>query len=193
MKIKRNKLSKNKLIKLQALKLHSKDRTEAKENFTHIKTQLNKISNIIYKYHTANKKILFLGFPASFKNVLKNTKHKVVPEFLLFNGLLSKQENLNKITKTKLKKLSLSTLKLVLKIKKLDLIIIYNQKSKSTAIQESYTARIPTITLSKKLDFNHNTTYKLVGNYELLSDKSENNNFFLSFLKAILTKAKLKR
>jgi hypothetical protein len=114
-----------------------------------------------------------------------------VPEFLLFHGLLSKQEKLNEITKKKLKKLSLSTLKLVLKIKKLDLIIIYNQKSKSTAIQESYTARIPTITLSKKLDFSHKTTYELLGNYELLSEKSENNNFFLSFLKTVLTKAKL--
>lgn len=190
MKIKKNKLSKNKLLKLQALKLHYKNRTEAKENFTHIKTHLNKISNIIYKYHKADKKILFLGFPASFKNVLKNTKHKVVPEFLLFHGLLSKQENLNEITKTKLKKLSLSTLKLLLKIKKLDLIIIYNQKNKSTAIQESYTARIPTITLSKRLDFSNKTTYESLGNYEVLSDKSENNNFFLSFLKAILTKAK---
>ncbi len=191
MKIKKNKSSRNKLLKLQALKLHYKNRTEAKENFTQIKTQLNKISNIIYKYHKANKKILFLGFPASFKNILKNTKHKIVPEFLLFHGLLSKQENLNEITKTKLKKLSLSTLKLVLKIKKLDLIIIYNQKSKSTAIQESYTARIPTISLSEKLDFSHKTTYELLGNYELLSDKSENNNLFLSFLKSILTKAKL--
>jgi ribosomal protein S2 len=191
MKIKKNKSSENKLFKLQALKLHSKNRTEAKENFTHIKTQLNKISNIIYKYNKAKKKILFLGFPANFKNVLKNTKHKDVPEFLLFHGLLSKQENLNEITKKKLKKLSLSTLKLVLKIKKLDLIIIYNQKSKSTAIQESYTARIPTITLSKKLDFSHKTTYELLGNYELLSEKSENNNFFLSFLKTVLTKAKL--
>lgn len=189
MKIKKSKYSKNKLIKLQALKLYSKNKNQG--SLPHIKTSLNKISSIIYKYHKANKKILFLGFPSNFKDILKNTKHKIIPEFLLFHGLINKQENLNnKITKTKLKKLSLDTLKLLLKIKKLDLIVVYNQNSKSTAIQESYIARIPTITLSTKLDFNNKTTYKSLGNYELLSEKFENNNFFLSFLKTTLTRAK---
>lgn len=191
MKIKKNKASIYKLLKLQALKLHLKNKAKVTEGSAHIRTtHFNKISNIIYKYHKSKKKILFLGFPANFKDVLKNTKHKVVPEFLVFHGLLSKQENLSKITKTKSKKLSLSTLKLLLQIKKLDLVVIYNQNSKSTAIQESYIARIPTITLSKKLTFRNKTTYESLGNYELLNDKHENNNFLFSFLKTILARAK---
>jgi len=191
MKMKRNKLSKDKLLKLQALKLHSKRNIKVDKNFIHIRLHLNKISNIIYKYHKANKKILFLGFPFNFRHALKNTKHKVIPWFLYFNGLLSKQENIHEVNKKKLKKFSLSTLKLLLKIKKIDLVIIYSQKNKLITTQETYLKQIPSITISKKnLDFNNKTTYQSLGNFELLNDKFGNSNFFLSFLKTVLTKAK---
>jgi ribosomal protein S2 len=184
MKIKKIKLLSNKLVKLQTLKLY------LKKNFSNIQTHLNKIANIIYKFHTTNKKILFLGFPANFRNNLKNTKHIIIPEFLSFNGILSNKESINKITKTKVKKFSIYALKLLLKIKKIDLIIIYNQKNQSTAIQESYIARIPTITLCKKLNFNNKTAYQSLGKYETLNEKDKNNNFFLSFLKSIINRAK---
>jgi ribosomal protein S2 len=191
MKMKRNKPLKNKLLKLQALKLHSKRNIKVDKNFTHIRSYLNKIFNIVYKYHKANKKILFLGFPFNFRHTLKNTKHKVIPRFLYFHGLLSKQESIHEVNKKKLKKFSLSTLKLLLKIKKIDLVVIYSQRNEAITIQESYSKQIPTITISKKkLYLNNKITYQSLGNFGLLSEKSGNSNFFLSFLKTVLTKTK---
>lgn len=187
MKIKKIRHLNNKIIKIQALRLYSK-KNSTNANFSSIQTYLNKISNIIYKYHKKNKKILFLGFPISFKNILKNTKHKLIPEFISFNGILTNRTSLNKITKTK--KYSLSTLKLFLKIKKLDLIIIYTQNHRSTIIEESYITRIPTIIFNENLHFNNKITYESLGNYKFFNEKTKNNNFIISFIKTILLRAK---
>ena len=187
MKIKKIKYSKNKILKLQILKLYSKN----KNQLSNIQLCLNKIANIIYKYDTTNKKILFLGFPIKLKKVLKNTKHKMIPQFLSFNGILTNKNSLNRIKKVK--NYSLPTLKLLLHIKKPDLVIIYEHNHKSTVIQESYIARIPLIIFSDSLNFNSKISYQSLGNYKLLNEKAKNTNFIISFLTSILNRAKKNR
>lgn len=176
MKIKKMKNINNKIIKLQALKLQreKKNTTMCEKNILQIHAYLNKLSNIIYKYAITKRKILFLGFPNSFKQILKNTKHVVIPEYSSLNGVLSNQ----------------TTLKKIIKPKKFDLVIIYNQNDKLTILKESYFARIPTIVFSKNFNFNNKSSYISLGNYKLISEKAKNNNFIFSFLKTILIRAK---
>ena len=84
----------------------------------------------------------------------------------------------------------MSTLKLLLKIKKPDLVIIYNQNNKSISVQESHIARIPTIVFNDNTNFNSKITYKVFGNYKLLNEKAKNTNFTLSLIMSIMKKAK---
>jgi hypothetical protein len=165
----------NKLIKLKTLKLYSKTKQTNIQKIS-LQTHLIKVCNVIYQYHLLNKKILFLGFPPNFKNILKKTEHKIIPESLLFNGIISNKEFVNNSIKTK--------------IKNIDLIIIHNQSNYSTIKKETYTARIPTITLHNEQKFNNKTAYPWLSNYKSLNEKKITNNFFLIFLKNTLLKAK---
>ena len=184
--IKKIRKQKNKLIQLQILKTYyNRKSSNFENNLKQIQIHLNKISNIIYKYHLTNKKILFLGLPKDFKKTIKNTKHLLIPEFAWFNGLLNNRLN-------EKSNISLNTFKLLTSLrKKIDLIVIANFKSKSTAIKESYIARIPVITMNHKLSFsNYKTTYTAISNYSLINEKMEPNNLFFSIIKATLNKAK---
>lgn len=144
------------------------------KNVVQIHAYLNKLFSIIYKYAITKRKILFVGFPNSLKQILKNTKHIVIPKYISLNGILSNQ----------------STLKKIIKPKKFDLVVIYDHNNKSTMLQESYLARIPTIVFSTNLNFNNKSSYISLGNYELISEKAKSNNFIFSFLKTILIRAK---
>lgn len=136
-----------------------------------------------------NKKILFLGFPSNFSKTLKATKHALIPRSVWFDGMLS---NRNSGVNSSVKKIPKNTFKLVSKLKKkLDLVVIYNLNKNSTAIKESYLARIPLITLSEKfniLDFK--TTYESAGNYDSINERLENSSLFFSFIKTTLNRAK---
>ena len=192
MKIKKIKYSKSKILKLQTLKSYKSTlKKNNKKQLSLLQINFNNISNVIYKYATTNKKILFLGFPIKLKKVLKNTKHKMIPQFLSFNGILTNKNSLNRIKKVK--NYSLPTLKLLLHIKKPDLVIIYEHNHKSTVIQESYIARIPLIIFSDSLNFNSKISYQSLGNYKLLNEKAKNTNFIISFLTSILNRAKKNR
>lgn len=186
MKLKKVNKSKNKLLQLQILKLyHKKKSYNFETKLKRIEIHLNKISNIIYKYHITNKKILFVGFPNNFNKIIKNTRHMLIPESNWHNGMLS-----NRIT-TQTKKLKIPSNMLQVK-KKPDLIVIYNLNKKSTAIKESYHTRIPAITFSKKLNLlNILPSYNSIGNYNLINEKAENNNFIFSFIKTSLYRAKI--
>lgn len=190
MKLKRIKKPQHRLLELQILKLCYKKKSY---NFgTHLKQmeiQLRKISDVIYKYHIMDKKILFLGFPVNFNETLKNTKHILIPESVWVDGMLS---NRTSSINSSVKKTPKSVFKLMLKLeKKLDLVVIYNLNKSSTAIKESYLARTPAITFSKKSDtFDLETTYDSIGNYSFINEKLENKNFFLSFIKSTLNRAK---
>lgn len=149
---------------------------------------LNKIANIIYLYHITGKTILFLGFPSNFSKSLKMTKHLSMPEFMWQNNMFSYNSNLlNK--KTRMPK---NILKLKTKLrKKVDLIVINNIEKNKIAFRESYFARIPSITLTRKLESTRiKSSYKSPGSYNFFAEKEENLDFFFTFIRSILLRAK---
>lgn len=194
MKLKKLAKSKHFFIQFQILKLYSQKKTfNSRTTIKSTEILLNKIANVIYRYHFADKKILFLGFPDSFSKTLKQTRHLLIPEFMWFHGMLR-----NKISQShygKKTKIPKNIFKLILKLKeKPSLVLVYNLNNNSTAIKESYLARIPVITISKKLNIlNVKSAYESVGNYNFLIEKTKNTNFVFSFIKAIINQAKKKK
>lgn len=185
----------NKLIQLQIIKLYYKEKFyNFKTSLKQTEIHLNKISNIIYKYHITDRRILFIGFPEDFAKVLDKTKHLILPEYIWFNGMLSNRTLLSpnfKNMTNKQTKIPISTHQLLLKLKKkIDLVIISNLSNKTTAIKESYVSRIPVITLSGNLDIlENNVTYKSQGNINFINERITHNNVFYSFLKTTLRRA----
>jgi ribosomal protein S2 len=193
MKIKKYK---SKLIQLQILKLYYKKKSyNFKTSLKQVEIHLNKISNIIYKYHITDKKILFVGFPENFAKILHDTKHIIIPESIWFNGMLSNRTsssttNQQTIAKKQMK-MPVSVHQLLLRLKrKLDLVIVYNLNNRATAVEESYVARIPVITFSKDLNIlETRATYKSPGDSNLVNEKITNNNIFYSLIKTTLNRA----
>ena len=176
----------NKLLQLQILKLGYKKKLH---NFggdlKQIEKNLYKIFNIIYKFHSADKKILFLGFPTDFRKALKNTKHVLIPKFAWFDGILS---NRNLFINHPPKNISRNIFKLILKLeKKLDLIVISNLNESSNAIKESYVARITTVILNFKI------TNDSAGSCNFINEKLEENSFFFSLVRSVLNRNEKKK
>lgn len=148
---------------------------------------LNKIANIVYLYHITGKTILFLGFPSSFNGLLIATKHLSVPEFMWQNNMFSHNSSL--VKKASVPK---NVLKLKTKLrKKVDLIVINNIEKNKIAYRESYFARIPAIVLTKELEVvKIKSNYHSTGSYNFFAEKEENKNFFFTFIRSVLIRAK---
>ena len=189
MKLKKLKKLKYPNLELQIFKLYSKKKVfNSKTEIKQTEVLLNKIANVIYLYHVTGKTILFLGFPKDFIKILKTTKHILVPEFMWQDNMFNFTSN-NK--KTKIPK---NIFKLQMKLrKKVDLIVINNLKINLIAFKESYLARIPSITITKEIDISRiKSNYNSTNSYNFFAEKEENINFFYSFIKTILMRAKKK-
>lgn len=195
MKIKKIKNYQTKLLQIQLLKLYYKKKAyNFKTSLKQLELHLNKISDIIYRYHITNKRILFLGFPQNFKKILKNTNHIIVPEYVWSNGMLSNrnQKINNNLLRTKNGATFIGkTNKLLFKLrKKIDLVIVYNLNKDSTAIKESYFARIPVVAFTNKLKMlDIQTTYASEGLHNFTSNKLTNNDFFFSLIETTMKRA----
>lgn len=190
MKLKKLKRLNYSNLELQIFKLFSKKKKFNSKTETKLtEILLNKIANIIYLYHITDKTILFLGFPKNFTKVLKTTKHILVPEFIWQNNMFNSTTH-NKKTKT-----PKNIFKLQTKLKKkVDLIVINNLDINMAAFKESYLARIPAITITKKIEISKiKSSYNSTGNYNFFNEKTESINFFYLFLKTILIRAKTKK
>lgn len=176
-------------LELRIGTLYRKKKTfNSKTEIKHAEILLNKIANIVYLYHITGKTILFLGFPSSFNGILKATKHLSVPEFMWQNNMFScKSSVANK--KARVPK---NVLKLKTKLrKKVDLIVINNTENNNIAYRESYFARIPAIALTKELEVvKIRLSYHSTGSYNFFAEKEENKNFFFTFIRSVLLRAK---
>ena len=189
MKVKKLKKLKYPNLELQLFKLYSKKKVfHSKTEIKQTEVLLNKIANIIYLYHVTGKTVLFLGFPKDFTKILKTTKHILVPEFMWQDNMFN---FINNNKKTKIPK---NIFKLQMKLrKKVDLIVINNLDINLIAFKESYLARIPSITITKEIDISKiKSNYNSTNSYNFFAEKEENINFFYSFIKTILIRAKKK-
>jgi ribosomal protein S2 len=163
-----------------------------------IELHLKRALQIIYKYHTNHKKILFIGIPQNFQkkfsNVLKNTKHVAIPKSIWVNGVLSnrsaifrhlylkRQKNIEK--KNRLQNKTIYFLMSI--IRQPDLIVIFNQDLEKNALNETYKLKLPIITLNNNLFFDIKSSYKIPGNFQLIYKKAHHAVFLI--LTSILKK-----
>lgn len=186
MKIKRVKVKQ--LLKLNLLKLKIYDSFAKFDNnfdadLNRIVVSIKRILQIIFQYHKAGKRILFLGFPIKLElKINKLTKHIAVPKHYVVQGMISNQ-NFPKSSKNAeiflLPKLS----------KKLDLIVSLNHNKNETIISEAKTAKIPTISFSKN-PTNLNSSYNVEGDFKNILN-GPNKNVFSIGLNFLFTNLKI--
>lgn len=191
MKLKKLKKSNYISLKLQILKLSYK-KNQYNQDILLKSTEilLNKIANIIFRYSSANKRILFIGFPNDFNTILAGSKHLAIPEFMLFNGILQNNDSIlsNKNNKLRVPK---NIFKLTLKLKnKADLIITHNITNELILLKEAYLNTIPVITLNSTWDIlNNKAAYESTGNYHFCFEKKENQQFLFSLMRTLIIKS----
>jgi ribosomal protein S2 len=181
----KNKLLHLKLIKTQTYKLLNPFESIKIEN---VEFRLKKALQVIYKYHTSDKQILFIGTPLKLNkklnSLLKNTKHTIIPEPLWVNGAIINIKNRLSNSNPKISKL-------LLKLKRTpDLIVILNKTSNTTALEEAYKTRIIAVSLSCNLTGDE-STYKTQGYFKLIQKQIRHNLFYI-LLVSVLKKSNKK-
>lgn len=189
MKINKINQSRYKLIKLQLIKTKTYHKNYI--NFVKINivtSRLKKALQLINAYHINHKRILFLfnNINPNFKKIIKNSKHNLLTEDTLINGLITNPESFFKLNTKSHKLLSYKKSKVFHKTeKKIDLVVTFND----SILEESYLTKIPTIALNCELNIiNYKYNYKLPINLNL----TKKNSFFYHILSKIIKK-KLKR
>ena len=189
MKIENTIKNQNKLLKLKLIKtkIYKKNYTFTNLKIEDIEYRLKKGLQIIYKYHVSGKKILFVGnsstVETTMKNLLKNTKHMFIPEYLWLNGAITNEQTFSTNSTKKSSYNKTSKLK-----NKNNLMVILDKQIKNDIITEGYKAKTPIIFLGISLDiFDVRSSYKIPGNF-LLAKKKIRNNFFLALLENTLRK-----
>lgn len=157
--------------------------------------KLKNALNIIFKFHSENKKILFLGTPIKLNNqlkeLLKNTKHSFIPEQIWLSGILTNTKSIFRLLFKKCLKKNKNNLKLLFDLKnKNDIVVIINEFLNRKPLYEFLKKGTPTISLNysgNKLK-QFSSTYKIKKNSTDIGNKSINNLFF-SILTTTLKKA----
>jgi len=197
MKITTLKNYKTKLLKLKLLKTKT---VKFKKNLNYlllknIETRLKKILHIIYRFHVANKKILFIGTPIRLNNqikqLFKDKKHSFIPENVWMSGIITNSKSSFKHLIKQHAVDKNTTSKFLFNLKsQADLIVILNEHYNLAALKESALKRTPTIALNVSSDFFSSSlsTYKAMGDYDFTKKGIRNNLFFL-LLNAVLKKA----
>lgn len=151
--------------------------------------------NIIFKFHSENKKILFLGTPLKLnkqlKELFKNTNHSFIPEKIWLGGILTNTKSIFKFLFKKYFKKNRNNLKFLFSLtSKNNLIVILNESLSINPLKEFSKKRIPTISLNYNLInlSNYGSAYKIKQNLNNIENKSINTLFF-SILTTTLKKA----
>jgi len=187
MKLKK-KIINQKLLKLYLLKLrtyeqyHDKLKTIITRNVNQTLIDFKKALRILFKFHTKNKKILFLGLNGLIlKKINKETIHTAIPSNIKLQNITSNKTKLNNNFKYSLLKLKKKPKLIVI----LDRIDFY-----SSFIYESYMSKIPIVTLSKSSTVRKNALlYNLEVTPEFLL---QNKNLFYNCLKFLFKKPKIR-
>ena len=186
--------------KLLRLKLIKTKVYKNEKNFNYLllknmETRLKKVLNVIYRFHIANKKILFIGTPLKLNNklkqLIKNKKHSFIPENVWMNGIITNPKPSFKHLLKQHAIVNNKTSKFLFNLRnQADLIVVLNENLNLTALKESSLKRIPTISLNSSYGLSNLdlSTYKVTGNYSFVSKPIRNNLFFL-LLNSLLKKA----
>lgn len=161
-----------------------------------IEYKLKNALNIIFKFHSENKKILFLGTPLQLnkqlKKLLKNTNHLIIPEKIWFSGVLTNTKSIFRFLFKKYLKKNKNTLKFLFNLTvKNDLVVILNESLSQNPLKEFSKKRIPTISLNyNNINLNYpNSTYQIKQNINNFNENKNINNLFFSILTTTFKKA----
>lgn len=153
--IKRYKLFKYNLLKLQFYKQTTKNSILSQGVLEQIEMSLKQLLKIIYEYHVNNSKILFIGFPIIFKKqqikFINLTNHDFISQKSWLNGTFRNRFSVSTYLKNlQLKNFSkkLNTL-LTLKTKP-HLVVFFDSNLQTGVINEFYKAGIPIIVFNCK-------------------------------------------
>lgn len=187
-------------FKLIKSKIYDKSDTLPHNHFIEsIEGKLKKVLRLIYKYHSRNKKILFVGMPLKLdekvQGFLKKTNHKFLPEGYWMNGMFT-----NKFSSLQYAYLNQKIVSkkrfgyLTLLVNKPDLVVILNPSTEGNNImKESLKVKIPTVHLNTAFeDRSNEIIYKVPGNYSYLHKESQRSFFYWFFL-PIFKKAEKER
>jgi ribosomal protein S2 len=152
-------------------------------NLNQIVVDIKKVLQIIFQYHKAEKRILFLGLPYKLESrVNQLTKHIAIPKNFNIQGMISNYNSksfksdrnsnqawLKNSSKFLLPKLS----------KKLDLIVLFNHDNNETILSEAGVAKIPVIFFGTTFGSQNSASYKVEGNFKNVLIGSNKNIFFI--------------
>lgn len=164
MKLNKQNVKKNKLLKLKLLNSKIFEKKQLLENVSLQKLyyQLKKALQIVYWYHKNKKKIVFISDDLSTLKLLRKTPHTCILESNWEYG------------------------KLTNKLHYYDLVVLLNHNN--VISKESFLSKTPLITLGAALDMlNKNYSYAIPGNFDLKKN-STRKIFFISLLKSVLKK-----
>lgn len=179
MKIIKQKKIESKFLNLKLVNNKLYINNNFKKNFNDFKLIIKTNLKLIFKFHTFNKKILFLGVSNKFNRfiyrLIKKTKHFYLPSSFWLNGILTNSTII-------LKYLILSKkynilLKYISKLFKINLAVIFNFQVKN--LKELFNLQIPVLNFKKSLN-------KL--SHFINLQKNTNFSLFLYFLKILKSK-----
>jgi hypothetical protein len=154
-------------------------------NLIQIISDFKKALHVIFEYHQANKKILFIGVPKKLElKINKSTHHVAVDPNFELQGVISNNFKLSKFAKVGKQAFSKVYLKsLIPKLsKKPDLVVLLSHEKNQNIIAESKVAKVPVITFASDSDSKTNLTsgsYNLKGFGQNSISTSEKSLFFL--------------
>lgn len=160
-KIKKYTLLKLHLIKYQAYKINLKNFKFFKF-INNLELSLKHALNLIYLYHSSNKRILFVGFPYNKKlQNLNALRHTFIPKNLWIKGLFS---NKNSKVQTTSKQTTSFALNSISKTDP-DLVVLFNiSKTEQDILIELSTIGCPLIVIGNQIPINvSNKIYTVPG------------------------------
>jgi len=167
-------------------------------NLNQIIVDIKKVLQVIFQYHKADKRILFVGLPYKLESKInQQTKHVAIPKNLEVQGMISNCEqkafkiDINS-TKTWAKK---SPKALLPKLaKRLDLVVLFDHEKRRTIVSEAGIAKIPLISFGPHFNDVGTVSYRVEGNFKNLLTAPNKNIFFmgLNFLFRDLRKKNIK-
>ena len=154
--MKLKKLQFKQILKLHLLKYRAYEQPIKNNNFNLItdltlnKIIINfkKILQLIFQYHSANKRILFVGVPKKLElKINKTTNHVAVSEVFNIQGVISNNFNVNAVgdkRKTSLDAFSFKSL-LPKLAQKPDLVVLVSHEKAQNIVKECSVAKIPVV------------------------------------------------
>lgn len=153
--IKKYKLFKYNLLKLQFYKHTNYNNIFSKSVLEQTEISLKQLLKIIYEYHVNNSKILFIGFPVVFKKqqvkLVNLTNHDFISQKFWLNGTFRNRFSVFTYLKNlQLKNFSKSLNTLLTLKSKPHLVVFFDNNLKTGVINEFYKAGIPVIAFNCK-------------------------------------------